>query len=127
MTAERPPRSYLRWIQAARMATAASLCAGLAACGGGGGSTAVPDPVQRNEAAVATAQPGELLDYVKRKLAARGPQGGLVGDTVDMPVWLTVAWGSNGPSLRMPPHTSSSRIVASTHADPTSRLDRDHA
>ena len=48
---------------------------GLTACGGGGSSSPTPDPQPANPAALATAQPGEVLDYVKRNLAARGPQG----------------------------------------------------
>ena len=44
------------------------LLAGLAGCGGGGGAGATPEAPAVNDAAIATARPGELLGYVKGKL-----------------------------------------------------------
>jgi len=64
------------WRKAAAVWLAVGATLALAACGGsGGGSSAAPKVAQRNESAIATAQAGDLLDFVKGKLAARGPQG----------------------------------------------------
>jgi hypothetical protein len=60
----------------------------MSACGGGGGTPTVP-PAQPAPEGLASARPGELVDYVRTRLAARGPQGGVgVGDT---PAWLDAA------------------------------------
>jgi hypothetical protein len=68
-TPTRPARS-LRW----RLAAVGLSSLILVACGGGGGSTPVtPPPASANESAIATAHQGELLDYVRRTLEARGP------------------------------------------------------
>ncbi len=53
----------------------------VAGCGGGGGSGPAPAPAPApppagNAAAIATAQPGEVLGYARRVLEARGPQAG---------------------------------------------------
>jgi hypothetical protein len=82
-----------------RLGLGAVATAGLVACGGGG-SADTPPPVAVNEAAVATAQSGEVLTYVKRTLAARGPQGVAWQAFGDMPVWLDVATTASGTVSR---------------------------
>ena len=72
---------------------------GLQACGGGGGSSPTPDPQPANPAAIAPARPGEVLDYVKLKLAARGPQGS-GASMLDQPAWLDVAVTTSGAVSR---------------------------
>ena len=69
------------------------------ACGGGGGSGPTPEPQPANPSAIASAQPGEVLDYVKRKLAVRGPQGSLAM-TLDQPAWLDTAVTASGAVSR---------------------------
>lgn len=68
-------------------------CAALAACGGGGGGGA-PETATTDASALSTARQGEVLAYVKGKLAARGPQGDLA--TADAPVWLTATTTASG-------------------------------
>lgn len=62
----------------------------LAACGGGGtsGTPGDPPPASAPEG-LATAQPGEVLAYVKRKLESRGPIGLGAGDIV-FTAWMDV-------------------------------------
>lgn len=82
-----------------RLAGAAVLAAALlAACGGGGGGSSEPPPA--SAPAIATAQPGELLGYVKDRLAARGPQGGVSGELLDAPAWLATTATTSGTVSR---------------------------
>lgn len=86
-----PPRDALKRTGggATGLALALGLALVLSACGGGGGS-APADPAPPTTQGLATAQPGELLDYIKTRLAARGPQAAGLGVGVggDMPAWL---------------------------------------
>ncbi|MFT3817510.1 MAG: beta-propeller domain-containing protein [Rubrivivax sp.] len=72
----------------------------LSACGGGGGSTPVADPpAARNDAALAAARSGELLDYVRTRLQSRAPAGsGSNGGFVLSagPAWLSSAVSASG-------------------------------
>ena len=102
MTATTRPLGRLHRLLAG--AVAASLSLALTACGGGGGS-APADPAPPTTQGLATAQPGELLDYVRSRLAARGPQGylpGTPGVSGDVPTWLdgTVTATSSGTVSR---------------------------
>ena len=92
-TQSRPPRL----LAAALLSAALLATVFLAACGGGGGSPA-PAPVASNDAAIATAQSGEVLAYVRRKLQARGPQGPGMG--ADMPLWLDTVVTATGSVSR---------------------------
>jgi hypothetical protein len=79
-----PPLALRRVVQPLWVLLAAL---GLVACGGGGGGSPTPDPQPANPSAIASAQPGEVLDYVKRKLAARGPQGAGRRCSTSRPGW----------------------------------------
>ena len=70
------------------------LALGLSACGGGGGSTPPVGPVNTDVKALAASQPGELLAYVKTKLADRQLQRSLVPDAIfltGVPIELAVS------------------------------------
>lgn len=69
----------------------------LSACGGGGGG-APADPPAASAPAVATAQSGDVLRYVKGKLERRDPMGGGV-DFVVADGWLVTAVSTSGVSV----------------------------
>ena len=77
------PTANRRWANAAALATLMALMA----CGGGGGSApSVPAAANEpRESALAASKPGELMSYVRTKLAARQAQRSLNPGTVFMP------------------------------------------
>lgn len=87
-----PPK--LRWM----LPLAAALLALLGACGGGG-TPATDPPSARNDAALAPARSGDLLDYVKTRLQSRAPLGlgGSGGFVLSAgPAWLSSAVSASG-------------------------------
>lgn len=97
----KPTRRSSAWSRGAMVSISLLASAWLAACGGGGdGGGTAPPPAAVNESAVSTAQSGEVLDYVKRKLAARGPQAAVGQTFADLPVWLTTTTTSSGAATR---------------------------
>jgi len=85
----------------ASLVTAATLLAGC----GGGGSNAGPPPAPAPEGALAGSAPGELLAYVKARLAEREVQrrtnpGISFGDTAGAPIWLATVTTAAGTAER---------------------------
>ena len=71
----------------------------LSACGGGGGTPPSDPPVARNDAALAAARSGELLDYVKARLQSRAPLGNGGGSGFVLsagPAWLSSVVSASG-------------------------------
>lgn len=68
----------------------------LAACGGGVDAPPVPTPP--TAAALHTASPGQLVDYVRARLRARGPQG--TATAADQPPWASTMTTASGNIAR---------------------------
>ncbi len=85
--------------RAALPAVALLVSTWLVACGGGS-SSSTPDLQPRNESAIATAQSGEVLSYVRRKLKTRGPLDSSSQTFGDVPEWLGTASTPSGAVVR---------------------------